>query len=161
MMRLVIFFVLVMVCMSCDTLENPPEVAWQTLSLQTLEGKPVSTDGLTGTPILLNFWATWCKPCLEELPAMEKLMKTDAGKHVNFILVSEESLPTLQEFTQKNPYSFTFLQSKTSLQELGLILLPQSYLLDADGKVIWQEGGTINWDKKEHRERLKGLTLMN
>lgn len=105
------------------------------LSLLTLDGKEVKLSDYKGKVVLVNFWASWCPPCKEEMPIFEKIYQKYSGK--NFVILAvnmDTSEGALKEFLEENRYSFPIVRIKG---EAGLNIsgLPTSYLVDKDGSV--------------------------
>jgi thiol-disulfide isomerase/thioredoxin len=105
------------------------------LKLLTLDGKEVKPSDYKGKVVLVNFWASWCPPCKEEMPILEKVYQKYNDK--NFVILAvnmDTSEGALKEFLEKNRYSFPIVRIKG---EAGLNIpgLPTSYLMDKDGSV--------------------------
>ncbi|WP_299197768.1 TlpA disulfide reductase family protein [Thermocrinis sp.] len=105
------------------------------LSFLTLDGKEVRLSDYKGKVVLVNFWASWCPPCKEEMPIFEKVYQKYNDK--NFVILAvnmDTSEGALKEFLEKNRYSFPIVRIKG---EAGLNIpgLPTSYLVDKDGSV--------------------------
>lgn len=112
--------------------------------LQT--GKQVKLSELRGKPVFLNFWATWCPPCVGELPHFQRLYSRYKDK-IHFIAVSiDEDAAAPQAFARQKGYDFPIgcgdPQSLGRLYHLEAI--PTSYLLDADGRVVNTVLGAMN-----------------
>ncbi len=105
------------------------------LKLLTLDGKEVKLSDYKGKVVLVNFWASWCPPCKEEMPIFEKVYQKYNDK--NFVILAvnmDTSEGALKEFLEKNRYSFPIVRIKG---EAGLNIpgLPTSYLVDKDSSV--------------------------
>lgn len=105
------------------------------LKLLTLDGKEVKLSDYKGKVVLVNFWASWCPPCKEEMPIFEKVYQKYNDK--NFVILAvnmDTSEGAMKEFLEKNRYSFPIVRIKG---EAGLNIpgLPTSYLVDKDGSV--------------------------
>lgn len=101
------------------------------------------TDGWT----LLNLWATWCPPCQEEMPSLEKLSKELSGK-LNIIALSvDEDQKPVEGFIKKNHPSFKVLWDKTGeiSKLLGVSKYPETFLISPDGYLAYQFSGPRNW----------------
>jgi thiol-disulfide isomerase/thioredoxin len=124
------------------------------VSLQNLQGKEVPLRELTKPHTLVSLWATWCAPCLKELPLLEKRKETLAAQGVNILLVNyeggvpETARAQATEWLEKNQISLgTHFDAREGLlQELGLAALPYSFLVMGDGKIAWQQMGIVNFD---------------
>jgi len=105
------------------------------LSFLTLDGKEVRLSDYKGKVVLVNFWASWCPPCKEEMPIFEKVYQKYNDKNFMILAVNmDTSEGALKEFLEKNRYSFPIVRIKG---EAGLNIpgLPTSYLVDKDGSV--------------------------
>jgi thiol-disulfide isomerase/thioredoxin len=105
------------------------------LNFLTIDGKEVKLSDYKGKVVLVNFWASWCPPCKEEMPIFEKVYHKYSDK--NFVILAvnmDTSEGALKEFLEKNRYSFPIVRMKG---EAGLNIpgLPTSYLVDKDGSV--------------------------
>jgi Thiol-disulfide isomerase and thioredoxins len=105
------------------------------LKLLTLDGKEVKLSDYKGKVVLVNFWASWCPPCKEEMPIFEKVYQKYNDK--NFVILAvnmDASEGAMKEFLEKNRYSFPIVRIKG---EAGLNIpgLPTSYLVDKDSSV--------------------------
>jgi Thiol-disulfide isomerase and thioredoxins len=105
------------------------------LKLLTLDGKEVKLSDYKGKVVLVNFWASWCPPCKEEMPIFEKVYQKYSDKNFAILAVNmDTSEGAMEEFLEKNRYSFPIVRIKG---EAGLNIpgLPTSYLVDKDGSV--------------------------
>ncbi len=105
------------------------------LNFLTLDGKEVKISDYKGKVVLVNFWASWCPPCKEEMPIFEKVYQKYSNKDFVILAVNmDTSEGALKEFLEKNRYSFPIVRIKG---EAGLNIpgLPTSYLVDKDGSV--------------------------
>ncbi len=116
------------------------------------EGKPVKLADLKGQPLLVNLWATWCGPCVKEMPSLDRLAARTKGK-LRVLVVNQDSakqavdpvpewwakakLANLQPYRDaENNLGFAF----------GGGLLPTTVLYDADGNEVWRIAGGMDWD---------------
>jgi thiol-disulfide isomerase/thioredoxin len=116
------------------------------------DGKPVSLASFKGKPVLVNLWATWCAPCVKELPTLDQLARDG---QIQVLAVSQDDGPhaSVVAFLQGHrigtlePYQ----DPKTVLSAaLGLdTVLPTSILYDADGKEVWRYVGDLDWTSPE------------
>jgi peroxiredoxin len=169
MNRLVIFvsiFVLIVFsqfCLSQDA--RADEELWKHMGFQrigpaeppafTLEdasGGMVSLEDLRGQVVLLNFWAIECKPCLEEMPYLEKLHKKLGDKGLAVVCIDDyDSMKEIRKFLKKHPYTFKILvdESGTITQKYKTYLLPTTFIIDKDGMAIGKAIGMRKWDSDE------------
>ena len=123
-----------------------------------LAGKPVSLAGYRGKVVLLNFWATWCGPCLEELPTFARWQQQYGGAGLRIIGVSmDDDAKPVQKFLARQPVGYPVVMGDTQLARTygGVLGLPVTYLIDADGNVASHYLGET--DLKAMEAKIKAL----
>lgn len=134
------------------------------LKLKDLRGKTQQLASLRGQIVVVNFWATWCAPCQQELPRLSQLAQQWAGKEVQFVAVSidnrkdqEKIGPTLQRLrvAQTNNFSVWVGSSNYSLRAFGLgDMVPGTVVIDRRGRIVTRITGeardndirsAVNW----------------
>jgi len=137
-------------------LQAPNEaVAAPEFSLPDLAGKTVHLKALRGKLVLLNFWATWCGPCREEMPGMERLFRAYQDKGFAVVAVNlHESVKTVRPFVQELKLSFpTVLDVEGSVsREYGVRALPVTFLVGRDGNIVWRAIGGRDWESAAARK---------
>ncbi|MFD1397110.1 thiol-disulfide oxidoreductase ResA [Kroppenstedtia eburnea] len=107
--------------------------------LQTLDGKEMKLSELRGRAVLLNFWATWCEPCRDEMPAIQKVYEKhrDKGLVVVGVNIAESQL-TVKGFVRQLDLSFPILLDKERkvVDQYRIEPIPTSLFIDKDGKVV-------------------------
>jgi thiol-disulfide isomerase/thioredoxin len=117
-----------------------PDISLKEMGLLELDGTPVDTKPLAGRPVVVNYWATWCAPCIEEFPIFEQA-RTQAGTTVTFLMISDEPSAKVQQFMQKHPYGFRFLRVKQPLPNVNV--RPVTYGYDRGSTLVTKHSGTI------------------
>lgn len=128
---------------------------WQ---LTDIEGNLVSFGDETDKVIFLNFWATWCAPCIKEMPDIQKLYD-NYGEKVSFLLVTEEETSRVQAFMQKKKFNLpVYFTKKIDIpDELRFKLIPTTYIIGRSGKIAKAETGAVDWNSDEIRSLLDDL----
>jgi thiol-disulfide isomerase/thioredoxin len=119
------------------------------LALRDLDGKEHTLADYKGKVVVLNFWATWCDPCREEMPAMQRLQDKLSGKPFVILAVDYgEGPPRISEFLKKVPVRFTVLLDRDTAAATAwkVKVLPTTLVLDPDHKVRFVAVGDIGWD---------------
>ena len=118
-------------------------------TLTNMSGQQVSLSQYRGKVVILNFWATWCPPCREEMPSMEALYQkyTDQGLVILAVNIDENGEPAVRKFLMKTPYSFPILlDSKNVAQNIyGVFRFPESFIIDREGIVVEKIIGGRDW----------------
>lgn len=122
-----------------------------------LSQHPVTLKTLNSKPVFVNIWATWCPPCIAELPAILELYES-YGDRVNFVLASNEQEEKIDAFLKKNNYNKTpfYIYSRLPL-ELKTESIPTTYILDSNGKVVLIKKGAARWNSGKIKRLLDGL----
>lgn len=124
-----------------------------------LDGNPVSNTAIKGKVVLLNIWATWCGPCLKEMPSFKKLIKEVDAENVVLLAVSiDQKRSDLLNFVKKNDYPFQYLHDPAAkVRSLFYGAVPATFIINKKGNVVAQVDGSIDWDKSEIQEFLEVL----
>ncbi len=120
--------------------------------LQDLEGREVSLAGLRGRAVALNFWATWCPPCKEELPAFASLWRASRGRCVEIVGVTEESTreDALAEVTRMEvPFPVVMDPDGAVARAFGVTGYPRTYVIDPEGKIRKIFTGMVSRERLE------------
>jgi thiol-disulfide isomerase/thioredoxin len=122
-------------------------------SLKDLSGKPQALSQWKGKPLLVNFWASWCGPCVQEMPELSELAAKDGGKRFNVIGIGIDSPANLNEFVRKTKVSYPLYVGGMSGTDLSRELgnanggLPFTVLIGADGQVRKTYLGRLKFDQ--------------
>jgi thiol-disulfide isomerase/thioredoxin len=120
-----------------------PEMA-PALQAQDLLGKPVNKDNWAGKVVLVNFWATWCPPCREEIPELLRLKK-EYKDRLEIVGISEDDDPPekVLKFARQQGMTYPIVMATPELIESygGVPALPTSFLIDTQGRVVQKHSG--------------------
>ena len=180
-MRLILLLPIALAAAGCDR-QNPPEQqAEQAAPIpgvpqkgvdRSQKGKPfpdvafrelehngqVTAESLLGTPTLVNLWATWCAPCVKELPSLNALAKQRMAD-LAVVPVSQDTKPSeeVNAFLDRLKVDDLgrYQDSKMALSgALGAEVLPTTILYDAEGREVWRYVGDLDWTGEEARKLL-------
>ena len=105
--------------------------------------------------IVISYWATWCAPCIKEMPGIKKAEEILEEYGYTFLLVSDETVSKISEFKNEWNFDFNFLKSSKPFETLGVYAMPTSYIFDENGQIIETIVGAIEWDSEEMINKLK------
>lgn len=129
--------------------ENSESKIAADFTLTDMEGKQVSLSQYRGKVVILNFWATWCPPCREEMPSMERLYQDykDKGLVILAVNVDENGHKAVSQFLQRTPYSFPILLDSKSVAQntYGVFRFPESFIIDRNGIMVKRIIGGRDW----------------
>jgi thiol-disulfide isomerase/thioredoxin len=126
-------------------------------NLIDLEGNLFDVSKLKGKKILVNYWATWCAPCIKEMPDLLEAQEILSKENYAFLLVSDESEEQILNFKNKFPYDFTFLISSKAVSSFGVYVMPTTFVFNENGKKVKEIIGVSNWNSEEMITQLKEL----
>jgi len=128
------------------------------LQAQDLLGKPVTKDNWGGKVVLVNFWATWCPPCREEIPELLELQK-EFKDRLQIVGISEDDDPPEKviKFAQKQGMTYPIVMATEQMIDAygGVPALPTSFLIDTQGRVVQKHSGL--YPIESYREEIRSL----
>ena len=107
--------------------------------------------------IVVSYWATWCAPCIKEMPGIKRAEEILKEYGYTFLLISDETVDKISKFKNEWNFDFNFLKSTKSFETLGVYAMPTSYIFDENGQIIETIVGAIEWDSDEMINKLKML----
>lgn len=128
--------------------------------ITTIQGEQLTAASLRGKVVLVNFWATWCEPCREEMPSIERLRASLEGRPFAVLAVNlAEPESRIQKFLDTMPLRFPILldrDTKTTRAWQAKVL-PATYIVGADGAIRYRHVGELDWSKPEVRKQIVAL----
>lgn len=135
---------------------NPPE-----LILNDLNNKRVDLKKLKGQVVLVNFWASWCPPCVHEMPSMQNLQNRFSAKGFTILGVNmAEDVKTVRHFLETKvniQFPVLFDKEGDALKRWGVFAFPTSYVIDKKGKIRYAIFGGVDWETKSIINKIKQL----
>lgn len=111
----------------------------------TIDSEKIELSKLQGQVVVLNFWFTRCSPCIEEIPALNKLVKLYAGRNVTFISLTNDSLATVTKFLKEHPFKFRVVANDDSVRHNIFKLFsawPYTIIINKEGKIMDMQLGS-------------------
>ncbi len=129
--------------------------------LRSMSGDVLDFKTLKNKVVLVNLWATWCPPCIAEMPSLQKLYK-DYGDKVVFVLVSNENKEKINDFLVEKEYSFkVYNQLSQAPKQLQSKTIPATFLITKKGEIVIDERGSADWNATSVRVLLDSLLLQD
>jgi cytochrome c biogenesis protein CcmG, thiol:disulfide interchange protein DsbE len=139
---------------------KPSSGAAPALKLADLEGRRHDLAAYRGKVVLINFWATWCEPCRDEMPSLERLRASLEGRPFAVLAVNlAEPEPRIRKFLEAMPVRFAVLLDRDTqaARAWQAKILPATYILGPDGAIRYRHLGELDWSKPEVREQILKL----
>jgi len=133
--------------------------------IKDLDGKRVALSDLLGQgPVLISFWATWCKPCLKELPHLQELYEQHKERGLKVVAISEDaprSLSKVNSFVKGHRYTFLVLldDNYSTQRKFNFRALPFTVLLDKEGRMVYKRMGYRPGDEQVLAEKIAPLLV--
>ena len=143
-----ITFLFLISCKSNNTKKNSLtdlESLQSKSSFINLSKQEVDLNLFSNKKIILNYWATWCGPCVKEMPDLMIAEKKLKDSDVSLFLVSDEDVSVISKFVDNNPYTLNFLKSNVSNEMLGVYSLPTTILFDNKGNKVETIVGVLDF----------------
>lgn len=130
------------------------------LKLSDTSGKEVDLANFKGKTVIINFWATWCPPCVAELPSLNQLNKSAQNDNLVVLTVNvQQDAEEVLKFMQKERLQLSALQDLESRasKNWGVSALPTTFIVGSDQKIHYVSEGQVNFDSSEMRQILDDL----
>ncbi len=158
-----IFLVLFVLTQSCNEakVKDPvpetqalPEI--ENIKLTDLQGNAMKLSQYAGKTIFLNFWATWCKPCVMEMPSINNAKKLFSEEEVVFLFASNESVEEIENFKNNNLFDFNYFRME-NMEQMNIQALPTTFIFNPKGEKVFAEIGFRQWDDSANIELIQKI----
>ena len=123
----------------------PPAIDLPAIELIDMSGQMVNINSLSGHPLFISFFATWCGPCIYELPQLAGLRDQLADISLQVICISDEPIEKLKKLSDRFSGRILFLHSTTDMHSYGIYTYPTNYIFDAKGVKVYQKTEPEEW----------------
>ncbi|TXK45836.1 TlpA family protein disulfide reductase [Pontibacter qinzhouensis] len=128
------------------------EMAGAGLKMVDMQGKQVRFESLKGKVVFLNIWATWCPPCIAEMPNIQKLYEKVGSDKIAFVLLSvdEGGVDKVKKFIDRKGYTFpVYMPASQFPQEFHSNAIPTTFIIAPDGKIVAKQEGMADYNTPE------------
>ena len=151
-MRFILNLSLILTIASCNITNNQTEESFSILS--DLEGKSFDLNLYEGNVIILNIWATWCKPCIAEFESLEKVREKFKDKNIKIVAVSNEDLKLINSFLDKRNFDLEFIKLNGDLSYFNAYSLPTTVVFDKNGDESFRLTGGVDFNTNNFIEKI-------
>ena len=138
----------------------------QNITLRTIDGQTVQSSAIqnNGRPVIISFWATWCKPCNRELNNIKEVYEEwqeETGVKVIAVSIDDaRSAARVKPHAEGNdwPYEIYLDQNSDLKRAMGVVNVPHTFILNGDGEIVWQHTGYQDGGEEELIEKVRELT---
>ena len=151
-MRFILNLSLILTIASCNVTNNQTEESFSILS--DLEGNYYDLNDYKGNVIILNIWATWCKPCIAEFESLEKVKEKFKDKNIKIVAVSNEDLKLINSFLDKRKFDLEFIKLNGDLSYFNAYSLPTTVVFDKNGDESFRLTGGVDFNTNNFIEKI-------
>jgi thiol-disulfide isomerase/thioredoxin len=130
------------------------------VKLKELTGQSIDLAQFEGKAVFINFWATWCKPCIVEMPTIAAAQEKLKNEKVVFLFASNEEPDRIEKFAKKHSYDFHYVRLE-NMEALKIQALPTTFIFDPEGKIKFSENGFRAWDEAVNIELITKIVTNN
>jgi|GEM_PF-715787 len=126
---------------------------------QDLQGQGLEIASFAGKRVFVNYWATWCAPCIREIPALGRAAAELEDENTIFLLASDESIETINNFILDRGFSGNFIKLNGFFGSHGIDAVPSSSLYDEQGQLLQSWAGAYEWDSAQMLAQIRSAPL--
>ena len=157
--QIVLYKGLAMFGPSIESDKDREVITFESWKLRSLEGQTKDFKDAEGKVVFLNFWATWCPPCIAEMPSLQ-LLYNDYKDKIEFVLISDEDPEAIKKFLNEKGYDFTIYNAVQAYPEaFNIRSIPRTFLIGKNGQVVIDKKGAANWNSDKVRAQIDALLL--
>jgi thiol-disulfide isomerase/thioredoxin len=136
------------------------KIGMEDIALTDLSGMAIDLSQYKGKTVFINFWATWCRPCLQEMPTIALAMAEFKDQPIVFLFASNESLEQIEKFAKKQSFEFEYVHS-TNLEALNIQALPTTFIFNGQGELRFAAAGYREWNDEASHTLIKSIIDTN
>lgn len=125
--------------------------------MQGTDGTYYYLEELKGKKVFINYWATWCKPCIAEMPDIQAAAEILQKENYVFFLVSDQEMDKIKKFENDKGFNLTFAKLNGKIQDLKIQSLPTTEIYSTEGKRAQKIAGAVKWDSDGMLETLRAV----
>ena len=150
-----LWLIVLSILLSCSRKPNDQaaENSIEKLKIKDLNDQPIDIKQYQRKVVFINFWATWCRPCIEEMPSIDRARAKLQNENIEFLVASNEEPDRIKSFIKNHNFELNYVKLD-NLEELKIQALPTTFIFDQKGKLVFSETGYRQWDDPENIEMI-------
>ena len=137
----------------------PPSIDLPVIALTDLSGHQVSLSSYAGNPLFISFFATWCGPCMRELPELADLQTKLSNQKLQVVCICDEPIEKLQTLQAHFGDKLIILHSEKSFHDINIYTYPTNYIFNAKGVKVYEQVNPEDWESADVINRISQLIL--
>lgn len=133
------------------------EVSYDNVTFTTLDGKEVKLGDYKGKRILLNLWATWCGPCIKEMPSLNRAYNILKEENYVFLVASNEKVKKIKGFADNTEFDFPIVKADDMFRPFSVQVIPTTIIFDTAGNLETTITGGREWDEESVLKQLRAV----
>lgn len=133
------------------------DVSYDEVTFTTLDSKEIKLGDYKGKRILLNLWATWCGPCVAEMPSLNRAFKELKDDNYVFLVASNEKMAKINGFSAATNFDFELIKADDMFQPFDIRAIPTTMVFDTEGNIAMKITGGRAWDSESMLNQLKSV----
>lgn len=137
--------------------DDRASVSYSNWKLQSDSNEMLNFSDTKGKVVFVNFWATWCPPCIVEMPSLQALYN-DYNDKVVFLFITNDDFETVEKFKTKKEFNFEVFRPLNDVpNELVTHSIPRTFIINKSGEIVVDESGALDWNSEKVRAQIDGL----
>lgn len=160
LLKQLMFFLMFIILFSCGETLNKNKKAIKkenTKLFIDLDGNEILLSKFKGKRVLVNYWATWCTPCLEEMPSLVLAQEILKNENYVFLFPTTDAIIKIKEFQKIKNYPLQFLNYPSTLDKLNIYALPATFIYNTKGEIVKRIDGATTWNSNKMINLLKSI----
>ncbi len=133
------------------------EVSYADVTFTTLDAKEVKLGDYKGKRILVNLWATWCGPCVREMPSLNRAYNLLKDDNYVFLVASNEKIQKIKGFADATTFDFPIVKADDMFRPFDIQVIPTTMIFDTEGNLAMTKVGGLEWDEDGVLKQLRAI----
>lgn len=133
------------------------EVSYDNVTFTTLDAKEIKLGDYKGKRVLVNLWATWCRPCIAEMPSLNRAYNELKDDNYVFLVASNEKVKKINGFAEATNFDFQLVKADDMFRPFNIQVIPTTMVFDTEGNMAMTMTGGMEWDEENVLKQLRAV----